>query len=131
MKNKCLFSLINLLFLFSLSLLACSQVDDAPARIVELYHRALVDKDQSRMLNISCADWEATAIFEYDSFVSVKTELLDFTCQSINQEDNFAYVTCEGAISASYDGEIRQFPLEEQTFFVVNQGGEWFMCGYE
>jgi hypothetical protein len=131
MKTKYLFSVIPLLFLFSLSLLACSQVDDVPARIVENYYQALVDKDQARMLSNSCADWETTAIFEYDSFVSVKTELVDFKCQSILQEDNVAYVTCEGAISASYDGEIRQFPLDEQTFSVVNQGGEWFMCGYE
>ena len=131
MKTKKIFSTIPLLFLLSFLLLACSQVDDIPARTVELYYQALVDKDQARMLSLSCADWETTAILEYDGFVSVKTELVDFTCQSILQEDDFAYVTCEGAISASYDGEIRQFTLDEQTFSVVNQGGEWLMCGYE
>jgi len=126
-----LFSLIFHFLLFSFSILACSQVVDAPARIVEIYYQALVDKDQARMLINSCAIWETSAILEYDSFISVKTELVDFTCQSILQEDNFAYVTCEGAISASYDGEIRQFPLDVQTFVVVNQGSDWFMCGYE
>ena len=131
MKTKTMFSVIPLLFLFSLLLLACSQVEDIPAKTVELYYQALVDKDQARMLNISCADWETTAILEYDSFVSVKTELVDFTCQSILQEENVAYVTCDGAISASYDGEIQQFPLVEQTFSVINQGGEWLICGYE
>jgi hypothetical protein len=131
MKTKKIFSIIPLFFLLALLLLACSQVDDIPARTVELYYQALVDQDQARMLSNSCADWETSAILEYDGFTTVKTELVDFTCQSIQQEDNIAYVTCEGAISASYDGEIRQFPLDEQTFSVINQGGEWLMCGYE
>jgi hypothetical protein len=131
MNKKHLYSLIFHFLLFSFSILACSQVGDEPARIVEIYYQALVDKAQARMLIYSCATWETTAILEYDSFISVKTDLVDFTCQSILQEDDFAYVTCEGAISASYDGEIRQFPLDEQTFSVVNQGGEWLMCGYE
>jgi hypothetical protein len=131
MNKKHLYSLIFHFLLFSFSILACSQVGDEPARIVEIYYQALVDKAQARMLIYSCATWETTAILEYDSFISVKTDLVDFTCQSILQEDNFTYVTCEGAISASYDGEIRKFPLDEQTFIVVNQGGEWFMCGYK
>lgn len=117
--------------LFSLFLAACSNLGDPPARIVELYYQALVEKDQTRMLRHACGDWETTAILEYDGFGSVKTELVGFSCQTTNQENNIAHVTCEGAISASYDGELREFPLDQQTFIVVNEGDEWFMCGYE
>lgn len=131
MNLKSLITIMTLAFLFCLTLLACSQVDDVPARIVEIYYQALVDKDQARMLTNSCATWETTAILEFDSFVSVKTELVDFSCQTTRQEEDIAYVACEGAISASYEGEIREFPLNQGSFVVINQGGEWLMCGYE
>jgi len=110
---------------------ACVAAEDAPARAVEIYFQALVEKDQTRMLNQSCLNWESNALLEFDSFISVETELVDFKCQSISEADNLAQVTCEGAISASYEGEAREFPFAQQTFIVVTEGGEWRMCGYE
>lgn len=131
MKSNYLYSVRIIVLFLCIFLVACSKVSDPPARMVEIYYQALVEKDQARMLRNSCTDWETTAILEYDSFGSVKTELVGFSCQSILQEENLAYVTCEGAISASYDGEIREFSLNQQTFIVINEGGDWFMCGYE
>jgi hypothetical protein len=98
---------------------------------VELYHQALVEKDQDRLINLSCADWENQALLELDSFVSVETELVDVSCETVSQEEEIAYVTCSGAISATYQGEAREFPLTGRTFLVVEEGGEWRLCGYE
>jgi hypothetical protein len=122
----CLFIVIMLT-----SLSACAGAGDVPAQVVERYHQALVEKDQERLLNSSCADWEAMALMELDSFMSVETELVEFACQTTSSDEKNATVTCEGAISATYDGEAREFPLDIQTFLVVQEGGEWRLCGYE
>ncbi len=129
MNNKSffLFTAITL----TLILTACAGGNDAPAQTVELYHEALVEKDQDRLITLACADWESQALLELDSFVSVETELVDAACETVSQEDGTAYVTCEGAISASYQGEAREFPLSGRTFIVVQEGGEWRLCGYE
>jgi len=113
-----------------IGLVACSS-GNAPARAVELYHQALVDKEQELLINLSCADWESQALQDLDSFVSVETELVDVTCQLVSQEGDIAKVTCEGAISATYEGEATEFPLSGRTYLVVREGGEWRMCGYE
>jgi len=128
MKRKLLFILLTLLILVGLS--ACSGVDE-PAMAVELYHQALVDKEEEVLINRSCADWESQALQDLDSFVSVETELVDVSCHTISQEDDTARVTCEGGISASYQGEPTEFPLSGRTYIVVREGGEWRMCGYE
>ena len=124
------------LLLFTLTLLAvllsaCAGGGDVPAQTVELYYQALAEKDQDRLINLACADYESMALLELDSFLSVETTLEDFTCQTSSQEDGSARVTCQGAIAASYDGEIREFPLSGQTYLVVQEAGEWRVCGIE
>jgi len=124
--------LILLLSILLLSVLAaCAGGGDAPAQTVELYHEALVAKDQDRLINFSCADWESTAFLELDSFVSVETELVGVSCETVSEEDGQARVQCEGVITATYDGEARDFPLSNRTFLVVQEGGDWRLCGYE
>jgi hypothetical protein len=127
LKKIALFAVTVVLFTLS----ACAGGGDAPAQTVERYHQALVEKDQDRLINLSCADWESQALLELDSFVSVETELVDVACETSSQENDTARVTCEGAISASYQGEAREFPLSGRTFIVVQEGGEWRLCGYE
>lgn len=123
---------LMMLFFFALSFLtACAGGGDVPAETVELYYQALVEKDQDRLVNLSCADWESMALLEYDAFLNVDTTLEGVTCQSLSQEDESARVTCEGAIAASYDGEIRDFPLSGQTYLLIKEAGEWRVCGFE
>jgi hypothetical protein len=131
MQNRPLTRVIFVTLLSVLLLSACAGGGDAPAQTVELYHQALVEKDQDRLINLSCADWENQALLELDSFVSVETELVDVSCETVSQEEEIAYVTCSGAISATYQGEAREFPLTGRTFLVVEEGGEWRLCGYE
>ncbi len=128
MNKKIWFTFITLALLAGLA--ACTAGDE-PAQAVELYHQALVDKEQDLLVNRSCADWESQALQDLDSFVSVETALLDVTCQTVSEDGDSARVTCEGAISATYDGEATEFPLSGRTYLVLREGGEWRMCGYE
>lgn len=130
-KNKKWSLLFIVVLLSGLILSACAGGQDAPAQTVELYHQALVDKDQEKLISYSCADWESQALLELDSFVSVDTELVDMTCQTVSEEGDTAQVSCNGAISASYNGEAREFPLSGRTFLVVKENNEWRLCGYE
>lgn len=131
MKNQKWLYLIGLVALFGLALSACAGGQDAPAQTVLLYQQALVDKNQEELISYTCADWESQALLELDSFVSVDTELVDATCQTVSEEGDTARVTCEGSISASYNGEAREFPLSGRTFIVIKEGGDWRLCGYE
>jgi predicted small secreted protein len=125
-------SLIFLVVLLSgLVLSACAGGKDIPAQTVELYHQALVDKDEEKLINYSCADWESQAIQDLDSFVAVETTLVDFSCQTVSEEGDTARVTCNGAISATYNGEAQEFPLSGRTFLVVQENNEWRLCGSE
>jgi len=118
-------------FLLLLALSACTGTKDAPAQTVELYYQALVEKDQNTLVNLSCSEYEATALMTLDSFGNVDASLVDVTCQTVEEESTRAIVTCDGAISATYDGESREFPLTGQNYIVIQEGGEWRMCGVE
>ena len=120
-----------LAMLMVMALSACAGSSDLPAKTVELYYQALVEKDQVQLINHVCADYESQALLEFDSFTSVETTLTNLTCQTVSQEGDRAEVTCDGAISASYDGEAREFSLAGATYLVVKEGGEWRLCGYQ
>ena len=90
-----------------------------------------MDKNQDELISYACADWESQALLELDSFVSVETELVDATCQTVSEDGDTAKVTCEGAITATYNGEARDFSLSGRTYIVVNENGDWRLCGYE
>jgi hypothetical protein len=117
--------------IFYFSIFACTSKSDVPAKTVELYYDALVVKDEARLRNFTCADWEATALLEFDSFANVSTELVDFECQTLNEDNDIAEVKCTGSIYASYGEEIREFSLSDVVFKVIVEGGEWRICGYE
>lgn len=131
MRNKNLFAIVFTIVVFSPLLFACTGTADAPASAVEMYYDALVERDEPRFLSFTCADWEINALLEYDSFRNVSSELVDFECQTVETEDGFAQVQCAGFISASYGEEIREFLMSDRVFTVINEQGEWRMCGYE
>jgi len=41
-----------------------------------------------------------------------------------------ALIICKGSIDATYNNEVRNFHLSERTYRVVQQGGDWLVCGY-
>jgi hypothetical protein len=125
---------ISLLILFvlfgTLSLSACaSSNENAPAKAVEGYLNALVAKDADRLSSLVCADWEDEALLELDSFQAVTPRLDGLACEQTGTEGNTALVLCNGKIVATYNNEDQELDLSVRTYQVVQEGGEWLVCG--
>lgn len=123
--------------IFSFSLLALllagcggsAQTDDSAAAI-EAYLAAIVEKKAAALSNLTCAEWEAGAQLEYDSFAAVEASLEGLNCSESGSEGDDRLVQCSGKIVTSYNGEAREFDLSLRTYLVRQEDGEWRMCGY-
>jgi hypothetical protein len=92
---------------------------------------ALVEKDASRLSSLSCADWESTALLELDSLQAVETRLEGLTCSAIAEETDGTFsVSCTGKLLATYNGEDQEIDLSSNTYIVIEQGGEYLVCGH-
>ncbi len=116
--------------LIGLGLAACQKTDSA-AKTVEAYLQARTQSDETQMINLSCADWEAGARTEAESFKSMNAKLDGVTCQTVSGDANAAVVTCQGKIVTVYNGDTRDTPLAGRQYSLVHQDGEWRMCGYK
>jgi hypothetical protein len=105
-------------------------VDPAAKAVID-YVNALVNKDSNKLSALSCADWESDALLEYDSLQAVKTRISDLTCKTIGTDGATSQVNCQGEILATYNGEDQSFDLSVRTYRVVQQGGEYLVCGYK
>lgn len=94
------------------------------------YLNALNIKDEATLSSLSCAEWEAMALLELDAFQSVETRLEGLSCQQDGADDGAVTVICQGEIIASYFGEDQEFDLSERTYTMVEQNGDWLVCGY-
>ncbi|MGA2490252.1 MAG: hypothetical protein ABSF99_08710 [Anaerolineales bacterium] len=121
-----LFSVLPLL------LAACAGKSIDPAsKAVEDYLNALVNKDSIRLSALSCANWESDAKLELDSLQAVKTHLDGLTCKADGTDGTTTQVNCQGKIVATYNGEDQTLDLSVRTYQVVQQGGEYLVCGYK
>ena len=112
-------------------LAACSAAGSNSApKAVENYLQALVAGDVNQMISASCADWEAQARIEFDSFAAVKLTLEGLRCEETGKADPFTLVTCQGSIIANYGAEDLQIDVADRPFQVIQEGGTWRMCGY-
>jgi len=89
----------------------------------------LVTKDADRLSTLSCGDWEDDALLELDSFQAVTTQLEDLACEQTGTDGDTALVLCKGKIIATYDNEDQELDLSVRTYQVVQEGGEWLVCG--
>ena len=119
-----------IILLIAVLLAGCGGASDSAAGAVEGYLSALAERNLNQMISHSCAAWEEQARLEYDSFAAVKLELKDVSCQATGQDQAYTLVTCNGAIIANYGNEDLQIDVADQTFQVVQEGGEWRVCGY-
>ncbi len=120
--------LITILTLLILS--ACASAAPAPELTVENYLNAVVEADIDKITTLSCADWESNAQLELDSFQGVDVSLVDMKCTQSGTDGDTALVTCTGNFLTSYDGEDMQISLDTREFELVQQNGEWLVCGY-
>jgi hypothetical protein len=125
-------SLLVSLGIFAVLLSACGPAtsSDPAAHAVEGYLTALVDKDSNRLAVLSCATWETNALMELDSFQAVQTRLDGLACQTTGTDTGTALVTCKGKIVATYNNEDQELDLSVRTYHVVQEGGEYLVCGY-
>lgn len=127
MRTCCL---IFLLVFASLLLPACaSDNENAPVQAVENYLNALIEKDENRLTTLSCGEWEDDALLELDSFQAVTARLDGLACEQTGTDGETALVLCNGNIVATYNNEDQQLDLSVRTYQVVQEGGEWLVCG--
>lgn len=118
------------LFLANLLLTACSTSNaDAPAKAVEDYLNALVAKDANKLPTLVCAEWEEDALIELDSFQAVTASLENVSCTQSGTDGDAALVHCTGDIVASYNNEDQRLDLSVRTYQVIEDGGDWLVCG--
>jgi hypothetical protein len=111
-------------------LAACSpSTGDAPEQAVESYLTSLVAKDADRLPTLVCGDWEEDALIELDSFQAVTARLEGMSCQQTGTDGEIALVDCTGSIIATYNEEDQELDLSVRTYRVVQQGGDWLVCG--
>ncbi|HSM24196.1 MAG TPA: hypothetical protein VK856_04980 [Anaerolineaceae bacterium] len=120
--------LSSLLFLLILS--ACAGSNSNPEQAVEAYLTAIVDADIDKITTLSCAEWEEMAWLELDSFQGVEVSLVDMQCTQSGMDGDLGLVSCTGHYLTSYDGEEMQIDLDTREFELVQQSGEWLVCGY-
>ena len=124
------FFLILLIVVLIPLLSACaSGNDNASAKAVEDYLTALVEKDANRLSTLSCGDWEDDALLELDSIQNVTARLDGMSCEQTGSEGSTALVGCSGKIILTYTNEDQEIDLGARTFEVVQEAGEWLVCG--
>lgn len=123
------FFLILLLVFIALIVSACASNSNGPAQAVEDYLNALVEKDANRLTTLSCGEWEDDALLELDSFQAVTARLDGLACEQTGTDGETALVLCNGNIVATYNNEEQQLDLSVRTYQVVQEGGEWLVCG--
>ena len=122
--------LLILLIAGFLLLVGCQKDQGSTSAAVENYLQALVNQDTDRVPTLVCKDWENDAILEVDAFVGVKAELQDVSCNQVSLEGSTAQVQCKGKILATYNNEQQEFSLEGRTYKVIQEAGDWRVCGY-
>ena len=123
------FFLILFMTIATLALASCASSTDAPAKAVEDYLTALVEKDADRLSTLSCAAWEEDALIELDSFQAVTARLEGPACEQTGTDGDTALVLCNGRIIASYNNEDQELDLSVRTYQVTQEGGDWLVCG--
>jgi hypothetical protein len=109
---------------------ACGSSKAPAARAVEDYLTALSAKDVNTLTVLSCADWEASALLEYDSLQAVETRLEGLNCSPSGTDGDTQLVQCQGKLLATYNSEDQEFDLSVRAYEVVQQGGDYLVCGY-
>ncbi|MEK6753212.1 MAG: hypothetical protein AABZ00_13215 [Chloroflexota bacterium] len=126
MRNQ----IIVLMLALSVLLSACSAGNSNGATVtVEGYITALAAKDQAALISNSCADWEDDALIELDSFQLVEVTVDGMSCQQSGTDGDKTLVDCTGMLNMSYNGEPQSLDLSTRTYEVVNQNGDWLVCG--
>ena len=119
------------LIFFSVLITSCSSNQNSQAKLVENYYQALMDKNLNLMLAQVCPSWEEQARTDYQSFAAVSAQLKDMHCTVQSLQENSATVKCQGKIEADYGNEILEIDLSKFVFKIIQENGDWRLCGYQ
>lgn len=119
-----------LVCMFGLGILLSACASSNPAvGAVEGYVNAIVANDADKLSALSCAEWESDALIELDSLQAVTSTLEGFACQETGTDGETTLVHCDGKMILSYNGENQELDLSTRIYQVVEQGGDWLVCG--
>ena len=119
------------IILISLILFASCAAKEPQIAVVEAYLEGIVSQDEITVANFSCEEWEFDALLEMDSFLAVSPQLKDLQCTLVGSDEQSTFVNCTGAIVATYNEEQQEFDLSIRTYRVIEEAGEWVVCGYQ
>ena len=102
----------------------------ATVQTMEAYLQAFNAKDYDTIAPLTCKDWEPQAFLEIDAFQGVETELQDMVCAETVIDAEKTLVQCTGKIIASYGNEKQEFDMSLRTYELIEQSGNWVVCGY-
>jgi hypothetical protein len=120
---------IILMLALSILLSACGSSASGAATAVEGYITALASKDQAALISNSCAAWEDDALIELDSFALVEVTIDGMSCAEAGTDGDKTLVDCQGKLLLSYGGEPQKLDLSARTYEVIEQDGNWLVCG--
>jgi uncharacterized protein YcfL len=125
--------LFSIMGLGMILLVGCSSATEQASDAVLNYYNALVNTTENTSVsNLVCADFEAQAQVDADSFGLVEAELRNARCEVTNETDVRADVRCEGTINVTYDGESNTLmDFSDYVFVVEKEDNQWLMCAYE
>jgi hypothetical protein len=127
--RRCFLILFMTIAILALAACSASNTNNAPAKAVEDYLTALVEKDADRLPTLVCGEWEEDALIELDSFQAVTARLEGLACEQTGTDGETALVLCSGKIIASYNNEDQELDLSVRTYQVTQEGGDWLVCG--
>jgi hypothetical protein len=121
-----------LLSLLAFMIVTCQKSQGSQAAgVVENYFKALVAKDANQALNLACASWEEQAQTDADTFALNPATAENIQCKTAGEAGEATLVSCTGKLVLDYNGEKQEIDLAERSYRVVQEGGEWRMCGYK
>ena len=133
--RKSLWVVAVLVIVLSLTLAACGNTGaggtDPAATAVESYLKAVVAKESAKVSTLSCKAWEQQALLEMDGFQAVKAELDKVSCKNSGTDGAATLVACTGNINLTYNTEKQSLDVSRQTYKVIQEGGDWRVCGYK
>ena len=122
--------ILCIIFITGVLLAACSSSKtDAPVKVVEDYWNTIAAKDSERLPTLVCGDYESDALIELDSLQAVTAKLDNFSCAQTGTDGDTTLVKCTGKMILTYNTENQEIDLSTRTYEVVQQGGEWLVCG--
>lgn len=121
--------LVYLFLLLGFILVACSSEEGrGAAGAAEDYINALANKDKALITNLSCKEWEESAILEVDGLLSVEAAVSNLACGITGEEGDSTLVNCTGSLDLTYNDEIRAIDLSRRTYYLQEIDGQWRVC---